>query len=106
MRSPDALLLAPCRDVHTFGMRKPIDVAFVSADGIVLSSYRAVGRRRRLRCERAAVTLERFASNEPWLRQGDHLTLGGSCEDTVREGSAERMEGNEDMSGLPSQGVR
>ena len=31
-----ALLLRPCKQVHTFGMRFPIDVAFCTADGVVL----------------------------------------------------------------------
>ena len=31
-----ALVLAPCRQVHTFGMRFPIDVAFCAGDGEVL----------------------------------------------------------------------
>ncbi|NSW83225.1 MAG: DUF192 domain-containing protein [Syntrophothermus sp.] len=32
----EALLLDPCRSVHTFWMRFPIDVVFVSADGLVV----------------------------------------------------------------------
>jgi uncharacterized membrane protein (UPF0127 family) len=32
----DGLLLVPCRNVHTFGMRCPIDVAFLDAGGRVL----------------------------------------------------------------------
>ena len=31
-----ALVLRPCRQVHTFGMRFPIDVAFCDGSGIVL----------------------------------------------------------------------
>ncbi len=31
-----ALVLAPCRHVHTFGMRFPIDIAFCDGDGVVL----------------------------------------------------------------------
>jgi uncharacterized membrane protein (UPF0127 family) len=31
-----ALVLRPCRQVHTFGMRFPIDVAFCDRDGVVL----------------------------------------------------------------------
>jgi len=31
-----ALVLRPCRQVHTIGMRFPIDVAFVDGDGVVL----------------------------------------------------------------------
>jgi hypothetical protein len=30
------IVLEPCRQVHTFGMRFPIDVAFCAADGRVL----------------------------------------------------------------------
>lgn len=33
---PGALLLTPARAVHTIGMRFPIDVAFLDADGIVI----------------------------------------------------------------------
>lgn len=35
-RVDGVLVLAPCRQVHTFGMRCPIDVAFVSRRGRVL----------------------------------------------------------------------
>jgi uncharacterized protein len=31
-----ALVIRRCRQVHTFGMRFPIDVAFCDADGVVL----------------------------------------------------------------------
>jgi uncharacterized membrane protein (UPF0127 family) len=31
-----AFLLRPCRQVHTVGMRFPLDVAFCDADGVVL----------------------------------------------------------------------
>jgi uncharacterized membrane protein (UPF0127 family) len=31
-----ALVLRPCRQVHTVGMRFPIDVAFCDGDGVVL----------------------------------------------------------------------
>jgi uncharacterized membrane protein (UPF0127 family) len=33
-----ALVLRPCRQVHTWGMRFPIDVAFCTSDGVVLHS--------------------------------------------------------------------
>ncbi|MBJ94294.1 MAG: hypothetical protein CMP23_07410 [Rickettsiales bacterium] len=32
----EALILSPCNSVHTFFMRFPIDVVFVSADGTVV----------------------------------------------------------------------
>ena len=72
---PDLLLLAPCNDIHTFGMRHPIDVAFISSDGVVLESHRALGIRRRARCKRASSTLERIAESTPWFEQGDRVEL-------------------------------
>ena len=40
-----ALVLRPCKWVHTVGMRFPVDVAFVAADGTVLRIVR-MGRHR------------------------------------------------------------
>lgn len=68
-----ALMLAPCNDIHTFGMRRSIDVAFIGADGTVLESFRNVGANRRLRSRRAVATLERFAAHGDWLEPGDVL---------------------------------
>lgn len=39
----NALVLAPCSGVHTWFMRFPIDIAFVSREGRVLSVRRNVG---------------------------------------------------------------
>lgn len=74
-RFDGVLLLVPCNDIHTFGMHRAIDVAFVSAGGTVLESYRAVGARRRIRCRRAVATLERFASESPWFERGEKVVL-------------------------------
>ena len=71
------LVLAPCCDIHTFTMRRPIDVAFVSRDGIVLESHRAVPPRKRLRNGKAALVIERFASPDPWFSVGEAIEL--SC---------------------------
>lgn len=67
------LMLVPCNDVHTFAMRRAIDVAFVAADGIVLEAHRDVSANRRLHNRRAAATLERFASEKPWFSPGDRI---------------------------------
>ena len=66
-RRPQAgvMLLAPCRDVHTFGMGHAVDVAFVDATGLVVEAHRAVAPGRRLRCRRARAVLERFAGEGP-----------------------------------------
>lgn len=66
-----ALLLVPCNDIHTFGMRQPIDVAFVAADGSVIESYRGVAPNRRIKSRRACATLERFSSDDAWYEPGD-----------------------------------
>jgi uncharacterized membrane protein (UPF0127 family) len=52
------LLIPGCRSVHTFGMRFPLDIAFLDAEGAVLSRRRGVGRRRIVADRRAAAVLE------------------------------------------------
>jgi uncharacterized membrane protein (UPF0127 family) len=52
------LLLARCRSIHTFGMRFPIDVLFLDADGRVLERREAVGPRRFLGCRSAVAVAE------------------------------------------------
>lgn len=42
LRPDEALVLAPCSGVHTWFMRFPIDVLFVSRTGTVLKARRAV----------------------------------------------------------------
>jgi uncharacterized membrane protein (UPF0127 family) len=72
-----AIVLRPCRQVHTIGMRFPIDVAFCGADGVV----RHVARLRRYRISRpvlrAAFAIEAEAGAfERWgLREGDRVEV-------------------------------
>lgn len=79
-RDPDEVtrLLVPCCDVHTFGMRHPLDVAFIAKDGDVLEVHRNVGVRRRLRNRGASMVAERFSRDGDWLCAGDTVRLG-SC---------------------------
>ena len=35
----EGLLLSPCRSIHMYGMRYPLDVAFLDARGGVVASY-------------------------------------------------------------------
>lgn len=73
-----ALVLMPCRDVHTVGMRHRLDVAFVDASGRVLSVHRDIGPFRRLRHRQAVAVLERFSScSTPWFRPGDQVGISG-----------------------------
>ncbi len=39
LRSGEGLLLAPCRAVHTYGMKYPIDVAYLDASGRIVALY-------------------------------------------------------------------
>lgn len=73
-----ALLLVPCSDVHTVGMRQAIDVAFIDQRGVVIESHRSVGPFRRLRNGRAVAVVERFSlCGEPWFCAGDQVVLSG-----------------------------
>ena len=77
-RDPDDItrLLVPCRDVHTFGMRYPLDIAFISKDGYVLEVYRNVEGRRRIKRKEASMVAERFSRQGDWLKTGDVIRLG------------------------------
>lgn len=71
------LALVPCHDVHTVGMARSIDVAFVGADGSVLDAKRRIGPGKRLRVRGAAFVLEREANDEAlWPIAGDVLVFG------------------------------
>jgi uncharacterized protein len=39
----EGLMLTPCRGVHMFGMRYPIDVAFLDRAGVVVATYPGLG---------------------------------------------------------------
>ncbi|WP_251177862.1 DUF192 domain-containing protein [Adlercreutzia agrestimuris] len=71
------LLLMPCNDIHTVGMRHHLDVAFLDADGRVLQVHQNVGPFKRLRNRRAVAVLERFTScRSAWYEKGDVVLLG------------------------------
>ena len=71
-----ALLLMPCKDIHTFGMTHPIDVAFISDTGFVLATYRDVVPAQRLHHPWAEGVIERFSDAEqPWFSVGDHVAI-------------------------------
>lgn len=69
-------LLIPCHDVHTFGMRYPLDIAFISRDGEVLKVYRGVSTMRRLKQKGASLVAERFSRDGDWLKEGDVIRIG------------------------------
>jgi uncharacterized membrane protein (UPF0127 family) len=50
----EALVIRPCKAVHTWGMGHPIDVAFLDPDGRVVASYEALPPNRRTRWHSSA----------------------------------------------------
>ena len=69
----ECLVLAPCADIHTYGMRWPIDVAFVDHVGKVLSVAFEVGPCQRRKCPGAYATIERRTYSKTWLKPGDDV---------------------------------
>jgi uncharacterized membrane protein (UPF0127 family) len=107
-REDDArvMVLLPCHDVHTFGMRCALDIAFVSGDGAVLLSRKNVQPRRRLRDRRALMVLERVHRSEAdWFREGETIAFGfvaSSGEEVAMGGS---IAGGRGASSLPALSV-
>ncbi len=71
------LVLRPCRNVHTVGMRFPIDVAFCDSTGVVLKMATLRPRRISPLVVRAAYAIEAEAGTfARWnLRVGDSVEL-------------------------------
>ena len=76
----DALLLRPCRAVQTFGMRTPIDVAFVDADGVVLKVV-TLAPGRIAGCVRAKAAVEMRAGTASRMQLAPGQTLVRSTGD-------------------------
>jgi uncharacterized protein len=72
-----ALVLRPCRNVHTVGMRFAIDVAFCDRDGIVIRTYCMRPWRVSPLILRAALAIEaRSGAFERWgLQIGDKVEV-------------------------------
>lgn len=68
----EGLWIVPCEGVHTFGMKFPIDVVFLSRDKKVLKVRREMGRARISLCLRAHSVLE-LASGTARVDPGDQL---------------------------------
>ena len=73
------LVLRPCRQVHTFGMKFPIDVAFCDGAGVVLHLCTLVPRRLSRPVWRSSFVIEaRAGSFERWkLQTGDIVEIKG-----------------------------
>ncbi|ASJ74649.1 DUF192 domain-containing protein [Granulosicoccus antarcticus] len=56
----DALIIRPCKAIHTFGLNKPIDVIFMDSSGIILK-LATVSPRSGLSCLKGVVAVEMAA---------------------------------------------
>lgn len=72
-----AFVLAPCRAVHTIGMRFPIDVIFIDDEGCVVKVVSQMGAWRMAMAGAAAITIELWAGalHAIDVRVGDRLCL-------------------------------
>lgn len=72
-----AMVLAPCGAIHTFGMRFPIDVLFVARDGRVLKIVERLAAWRIAGSLRAIATVELAAghASRVGLAEGDRLVV-------------------------------
>lgn len=74
----EGLLIRPCRAVHMFGMRYPIDVAFLDAGSRVVAMYAELQPSRLTRFHRtadAALELPAGQLARTGTRVGDRLTI-------------------------------
>lgn len=83
----EGLLLRPCRAVHMFGMRYPVDVVFLDAAGRVVAAYPDLqpGRMTGVhRSAEAALELEAGRLARTGTRVGDQLTILSNPDRGVR----------------------
>ena len=74
----EGLLIDPCRGVHMFGMRYPIDVAFLDRSGKVVGICRELAPGARspfVRAARSALELPAGTLDAAGITEGDTLTL-------------------------------
>jgi uncharacterized membrane protein (UPF0127 family) len=77
-----ALVIEPCRWIHTIGMRFPIDVAYLDADGVVIKTIQMRRHRMGIPVSRARSVIEAEAGAfARWgLRVGDLVEV--RCDET------------------------
>ena len=96
------LLLAPCRSIHTIGMRYAIDVAFVGETGEVLLACRDVAPGARLSCHGAAAVVERPSNHgAPWPETGGFIGLALGAH-ALRNGEGDEVRENDGARGTCS----
>ncbi len=72
---PDALFFPCCQSLHTIGMVRSVDIAFIDAQNRVLASRREVPPLQIVSCPGASGALERFSQDSLWPEQGEIVRL-------------------------------
>ena len=71
-----AVILYNCCDVHSFGLKKNLDLAFVDKYGKTLKVVRNFRPWSRCKCKGAKYVIERYSQrNRPWFKEGELLVM-------------------------------
>lgn len=75
--SPNALMIVPCKSIHTFGMHYPIHIAFFDSDGTIIAAEASVGPGSRRACRHACGVIEMASEyvNTSWFSPGDNVAI-------------------------------
>ncbi len=92
-KTQECLVIIPCHDIHTFGMRWNIDIAFVDECGSVLMAKKNVAPFHRVRCSRAYAVVERRSVDAPWFELGQRLSWLGD----IRGSQPHKRKGKRDL---------
>lgn len=65
----DALIIRPCKAIHTFGLDNPIDVIFMDRNGIILA-LATVNPKRAMLCLKGAIAVEMAAGTAKRISLG------------------------------------
>lgn len=80
----DVVCLVPCSCIHTFGMKRNIDVAFLDSMGRVVRSITDMPPRRVAGNHKAVMVIERFSSTGGvWPIEGEKLVAAIASPDIV-----------------------
>ncbi len=92
-----ALVIEPCRWIHTIGMRFPIDVAYLDADGVVIKTIQMRRHRMGIPVSRARRVIEAEAGAfARWgLRVGDLVEVRCN-DDTTGESNGHSTDAHAD----------
>lgn len=74
-KDAEPVALCRCTSIHTWGMRYPLDVAFVSSRGEVLKTARNLAPGRMSMALGACYVFERPSSPDPWPTEGSWISL-------------------------------